>query len=99
MTPVRRVLVPLVAVALGAGACVGTAPAATAAPVTYSVTVAGTDTHSLDPHIQPQFLDGGGVLAVVTGSYTLALLEANIDLPVGTKVTSIAVTGAACNSG
>src|SRR4051794_186704 len=79
-----------------ASATQGGSPAAT--PTVYSVTYAGTDLHSLNPGIEPQLVDGGGVLAVYgSGDLTSPrFFEVEIDLPVGSKVTSVSVTASGC---
>jgi hypothetical protein len=105
LTTVRRALALAVAALLGGLAATAfsvpnSSVAATA--TTYSYTVAGVDMHSLDAHIVPQFVPntGGGVQAISDGTTpeTAWYLEASLELPVGAKVTSVAVTYSnACN--
>jgi hypothetical protein len=76
------------------------APAGSAAaPTVYTRTIAGTDVHSLDPHLDWIFVPGGGATVTIEPSganIKYNYLEATIDLPVGAKVTSIAVTYKYC---
>jgi hypothetical protein len=57
--------------------------------------VAGTDVHSLNPTWQPGFVDGGGVQTIDTGAPGYEgnrYFEASLNLPVGAKVTSVAMS-------
>ena len=103
MTFMRRALVPVLAVAtLIAGGLGWTASSASSATApTFSYTVAGTDAHSLDPRFQPVFVDGGGMQGVLDAAGdnpNTAYLETTLELPVGARVTSIAVTYTSCPS-
>ncbi|MDH2445133.1 hypothetical protein QDR37_14360 [Amnibacterium sp. CER49] len=81
----------VVAVVVGG---VTSASAATA----YSVTYAGTDAHTLDPNMQPKYKGGGGVGAVATASsLDIHAMEFGLNLPVGAKVTSVAVSYTSCS--
>jgi hypothetical protein len=101
LTTVRRALALAVAALLGGTAAVafsvpGSSGAATS--TTYSVTVAGTDAHSLSPGYAPMFVDGGGVQvnSSSTASKEHRILEAAIPLPVGARVTSITIGYSGC---
>src|SRR4051812_49120864 len=101
MTRLHRALIASVALAAptitGTVAWAGSALSA-AAPTTYSYTLAGTDAHTLDARLGVMFFGDGGVEAVrePEAQYTSSYLELNLDLPVGAKVTSIAVTYTSC---
>jgi hypothetical protein len=88
------------AVGIGTGVVGRTPSASSATAPTYSYTIAGTDMHSLDPRMEPIFIDGGGVEAVLpvpsNDHPTYPYLEAGVDLPVGAKVKSVAVSYAFC---
>jgi hypothetical protein len=99
MTLLRRALIPVVLIIAAVGIVGPTSSASPATATTYSYTVAGTDAHSLDPHIQPMFVEGGGVEGLQENSADQVLfpyLEVTLDLPVGAKVTSFAVTYSYC---
>ena len=91
-----------VLLALGAGIVVGsvalpTASGEAATAKVYSLTVAGTDAHALDPHLQGAFVTGGGVTAVELPDMQWSVpssdyLEVSLGLPVGAKVTSVAIS-------
>jgi hypothetical protein len=94
---VRRSLA--IVIALGTGILIGglVIPASNGQAATlkvYSLTVAGTDVHSLNPSWLPAFVDGGGVQAVNNGAgyQGNTYFEASLDLPVGAKVTSVAIS-------
>src|SRR4051794_26221033 len=99
-----KTIVACVALAASAvvfgGVAFPTTSATSAVAQTFSLTVSGTDAHSLDARIKPQFIDGGGVGAVYDNGQTPAgfpkYLELPFDLPVGAKVTSVAVTYSNC---
>lgn len=105
MTVLRRFPVVLVVavIAVGVVSRVSSASSSAAAPTAFSSTIAGTDMHALDPHLQPMFVPGGGVLAVdTTGGATVVkykYLETGLNLPVGARVISVAVTYSLCGSG
>ena len=87
------------ALALSASAFITAQPSA-AAP-TFSVTLAGTDAHSLDPHVGALFAPGGGVQPVSVGSPVTAdaqYFELAFNLPVGATVTSLAVSYQHCKT-
>jgi hypothetical protein len=86
---------------LAAVAFFGPSVGEAAASTTYSLTVAGTDAHSLSPGFQPMFVDGGGVQAnaEVDADASQPILEAAVSLPVGARVTSIAVSYSGCDQG
>jgi hypothetical protein len=92
----RRTLT--IAAVLTAGVVVGATviPAGNgeaATPKTYSLTVSGTDAHTLDPGDQPAFVNGGGVVAIAVHThYGSQYFEVGLPLPVGAKVTSIAIS-------
>src|SRR5690242_16494836 len=100
MTSLRRFsLLPVLALAVLGGLLVGhvgTSPAD--AVTTYSVTITGAaDMHSLDPAVGLKIIPntGGGVIATgpTDGSVDGPVVaDAPITLPVGAKVTSVAVT-------
>lgn len=90
-------MLPIV-VALGVGTLIGelVLPASSGEAATakvYSITVAGTDVHALNPYFLPAFVDGGGVQTIdMGGPYEgNKYFEASIGLPVGAKVTSVAI--------
>jgi hypothetical protein len=63
----------------------------------YSLTVSGTDMHSLDASAAPTFVLGGGVAAQATGlpaggGGANSVFEVGLSLPVGAKVTSLSVS-------
>jgi hypothetical protein len=74
--------------------------AVAAASTSYSLTLAGTDAHSLDPQLGIQFVAGGGAGSVANPSPSTATqyFELSLNLPVGAKVTSIAVSYQYCDS-
>src|SRR4051812_799656 len=107
MTSLRRVLIPFAVVATAVGAVATVAqtssasPARPAAATSYSATIAGTDTHPIDPHMHSMFVDGGGVTPIFVnadGPPHFTHLEAGIDLPVGAKVMSVQATVTGCSS-
>ena len=69
-----------------------------ATSTTYSLTVNGTDVVTLNPREVPVFVDGGGVQATSnsTDNRDTALgpsyFEVHLDLPVGAKVTAVAIS-------
>ncbi|MDH2444289.1 hypothetical protein QDR37_10085 [Amnibacterium sp. CER49] len=93
------VLAATAAAATVAAVVVGGVPSASAATA-YSVTYAGTDAHTLDPNMQPKYTGGGGVGAVVTssGPALIHAVEFSVNLPVGARVTSVAVSYSTCNT-
>jgi hypothetical protein len=105
LTTVRRALALAVAATLGACAAVAFSMPATggaATATTYSFTVAGTDMVSLNPRVVPLYVGGGGVQATNGSSAALTgpdYFEAHLDLPVGARVTSIAITYAGALDG
>lgn len=65
------------------------------------MTLSGTDAHSLDPHVGALFAPGGGVQPVSVGSPVTSsaqYFELAFNLPVGAKVTSVAVSYKHCKS-
>src|SRR4051812_12966563 len=95
----RRILSLLLAAVLGA--CVAVAislpsSSGAATTTTYSLTVNGTDAVPLNPRFVPVFVDGGGTQATFSGNSDTAtgpnLFETHLDLPVGAKVTSLAIS-------
>lgn len=102
MTLMRRVfIIPAVAILAFVAGVVGRPSSASPATI-FSLTVAGTDAHTLDPHVQALFVAGGGMKGVFeesTTAMTYKFFEVGLALPVGAKVTSIAVSGKACMGG
>ncbi|HEY3833356.1 MAG TPA: hypothetical protein VGO03_13750 [Acidimicrobiia bacterium] len=98
----RIALVAVTVVAAGGGgifvAASSSASTAAAVPTSFTVTVAGTDMHSLDARVTPQAVanSGGGV----TPSYESSeqppngpiTFEAAINLPKGARVTAVSFT-------
>jgi hypothetical protein len=90
------------AMAFGGVAFPATSSAPAAVP-TLSLTVSGTDAHSLDARLKLQFVPGGGVIGVFESGQAPTTpynyFELPLDLPVGAKVTSVAVTHSICSGG
>jgi hypothetical protein len=96
----RRSLIPLIVVAAVGVGVAAYAPAASSAtsPTVYSLTYAGTDAHSLDSGVSPTFVDGGGVRPTYLNDHVpkYHYLEIGLNIPVGAKVTSVAITYSEC---
>jgi hypothetical protein len=99
MTLLRRAVIALLAVLAVGGVAGRISSASSATPTTFSVTVAGIDSQTLDPHFRPMFDGGGGVRATLEqdeGTIMFFNLEVGVDLPVGAKVTSVAISARTC---
>ena len=104
MTLMRRALIPVLATAalVAGGLAWTTSSASSATAPTYSLTVSGTDTHSLDPHLQTMFEPGGGVIGLFPPGVSSQTdiknryFEVGLDLPVGAKVNYLSVTAGGC---
>jgi hypothetical protein len=99
MTYVRRILILVVMLAVG-GVIGRVATAGSATLTTYTLTISGSDAHSLDPRVGGIFVTGGGVEPVnepSQGPTTLLNFEAGLNLPVGAKVTAITVDYSYCD--
>jgi hypothetical protein len=97
-TTVRRALAFAVAALLGGLAATALSvpdlgDAATA--TTYSLTVSGTDAVTLNPRVVP-LSNGGGAVEASGGGASVGtgapFFEVHLDLPVGAKVTSVAIS-------
>lgn len=101
MTLMRRVfIIPPVAILAFAAGLLGRTSSASPATI-FSITRAGTDARTLDTHVQPLFVAGGGMKGVFEAPdtpITYKYFELGLNLPVGAKVTS-AVSGKACQQG
>src|SRR4051812_36370412 len=101
-----KLVIAAVSAAMGAvvfgGVAFPTTSSGAAASQTFSLTVSGTDAHSLDARFKLQFVPGGGVTGVNEGQAPTTpydYFELPLNLPVGAKVTSIAVTHRICSGG
>jgi hypothetical protein len=102
LTTIRRGLALALAAILGAVAAVAfsvptTGGAATA--TTYSLTVTGSESHTLSPYFGPAFTSHGGVIPVRVDSHDSVnrYFESAFDVPVGAKITSVSIAYAGCS--